>query len=134
LIRAVVDTNVIVSGLIFRGLPLEVIRAAWRDRFTWVTSPVLIEETFRVLQSEKFHLSEVDFQSLTGRLFEKAEIILPQNEIRLITRRPQDNRVLECAVEGGCSLVVTGDRRDLLSLKCYRKIDIIAVREFLSRI
>lgn len=58
MIRAVIDTNIIVSGLLFGGLPSKVVNAAIDRRFIWVTSPYLIEELERVLGYKKFNLSE----------------------------------------------------------------------------
>jgi uncharacterized protein len=103
-------------------------------RFVWVTSPILMEETRRVLLSDKFELTGREMRTLTYPLFKRAKIINPQISVNVINRCPADNRVLECAVEGNCSFIVSGDRRDLLSLKRYRGIEIIKAREFLSRI
>ncbi len=74
MIRAVVDTNIIVSGLLFRGLPSKVVNAAIDRRFTWVTSPYLIEELERVLgykksQKTKASIVIVGFAAATGLLF-----------------------------------------------------------------
>jgi uncharacterized protein len=134
LVRAVIDTNITVSGFLFGGIPLEIIRAALAHRFIWVTSPSLMAETHRVLQSSKFGLSAGETQKLTRALWETVDIVRPQYTLEIIKRCPADNRVLECAVEGECSWIVTGDRRDLLSIKNYRHIEIIKAREFLSRI
>jgi putative PIN family toxin of toxin-antitoxin system len=134
LIRAVIDTNITVSGLLFGGIPLEIIRAALACEFTWVTSPALMEETRKVLRSEKFGLPILEIKKMTRPLFEVADIIIPAYPLDVIKRCPADNRVLECSVEGECSLIVTGDRRDLLTLKRYKHIEIINAREFLNRI
>jgi uncharacterized protein len=134
LIRAVVDTNVTVSGFLFGGIPLEIIESAIRRKFVWVTSPALIRETLKVLGSDKFKLTPTEIQKLTGPLWDAANIFTPLQPLDVIKRCPADNRVLECAVEGQCSLIVTGDRRDLLSIQRYRHIEIIKAREFLGRI
>ena len=134
MIRAVIDTNVTVSGLLFGGIPFEIIHAALDRRFVWVTSPTLMEETRRVLQSRKFGLTHQEMRVLTKPLFEMAEIIIPEEKVSVISRCPADNRVLECAVEGYCSYIVSGDRHDLLSLIRYRDIEIIKARDFLERI
>ena len=134
MIRAVIDTNVTVSGLLFGGLPLKIIHAALARRFEWVTSPVLIYELERVLQSKKFSLSEHEIQVLTTPISGIAEIIVPEKTINAITRCPADNRVLECAIEGRCSVIVSGDRRDLLSLKRYHHVEIVTARQFFDRI
>ncbi len=134
MIRAVIDTNITVSGLLFGGLPLKIIHAALARRFEWVTSPVLINELERVLRSEKFALSDHEIQVLTTPIFGVAEIIVPEKTINAITRCPADNRVLECAIEGRCSVIVSGDRRDLLSLKRYHHVEIVTARQFFDRI
>jgi Arc/MetJ-type ribon-helix-helix transcriptional regulator len=61
MLRAVVDTNITVSGLLFGGVPLKVVRAAIARQFVWVTSAVLIEETERVMRSDKLTYSRDKF-------------------------------------------------------------------------
>lgn len=134
MIRAIVDTNVTVSGLLFGGLPLKIIHAALARRFEWIISPVLINELERVLRSEKFALSDHEIQVLTAPLLDIAEIVVPEKTINVITRCPADNRVLECAMEGRCSVIVSGDRRDLLSLKRYQQVEIVTARQFFDRL
>ena len=134
MIRAVVDTNITVSGLLFGGVPLEIVHSALSIKFVWVTSPALMREAQRVMGSDKFRLSAAEIQRLTKSIWEAADIITPVQELDVIKRCPADNRVLECAAEGRCSLIVTGDRRDLLSLERYRNIEIIKARDFLNRI
>ena len=133
MIRTVVDTNVSVSGLLFGGVPLKVIDAALARRFTWVTSPILMDEVDRVMRYKKFGLTEQEIAVLTQPLFSIAEIVVPVTTIEVIERCPADNRVLECAVEGKCQIIVSGDRRDLLSLKRFQNIEIFTPRQFLER-
>ena len=134
MLRTVVDTNITVSGLLFGGIPLKVIQAALVRKFVWVTSPTLMEETERVMRSDKFGLTHSEIQVLTTPIFDVAEIVIPTHSLDVIKRCPADNRVLECAAEGRCSIIVSGDRRDLLSLKSYHHIEIITARQFLDRI
>lgn len=134
MIRAVVDTNVTVSGLLFGGIPLKIIHAALARRFTWVTSPVLMNEIERVMRYDKFGLSFHEVQILTAPIFGIADVIVPIETLDAIPRCPADNRVLECAIEGDCSYIVSGDRRDLLSLKNFRHVDILTARQFLDKL
>lgn len=134
MIRAVVDTNVTVSGLLFGGLPLKVVRAAMSKSFVCVTSPYLIEEIERVMSSEKFGLTTQEMKNLTQPIFSISEVVIPLNTINAIPRCPADNRVLECAVEGRCNFIVSGDRRDLVSLKKFKNVEIITPRQFLELI
>jgi putative PIN family toxin of toxin-antitoxin system len=132
--RVVVDTNITVSGLLFGGIPLEIINSALKRKFVWVTSPTLMREAQKVLGSEKFKLTLSEIQKLTHPIWDAADIIIPRHSLDVIKRCPADNRVLECAVEGRCSWIVTGDRRDLLSIQRFQQIEIIKAREFLGRI
>ena len=132
MIRAVIDTNVVVSGLLFGGLPYKVVRKAIERKFVFITSPILMDELERVMKYQKFGLSKSEVETLLGPLFFISEIIVPIHTIDVIKKCPADNRVLECAAEGDCSMIVSGDRRDLLSLKSYRHIKIITARQFLD--
>lgn len=93
-----------------------------------------MEETKRVLKTAKFGLTPNETRVLTKPLFDIAEIITPNAKVNIISRCPADNRVLECAVDGFCSFIVSGDRQDLLSLVHYQDIEIIKARDFLGRI
>lgn len=134
MIRATIDTNVVVSGLLFGGIPLKILRAAFEQWFTWVTSPDLLSELESVLQLKKFSLSRAEIHDLTEPVMDAVEIVVPQKRLSVIKRCEADNRVLECAVEGQCEFIVTGDRRDLLSLREFHGIEIIEPRKFLSKL
>jgi predicted nucleic acid-binding protein len=91
-----------------------------------------MEEVERVLLSHKFGLSKSEVTILLNPVFSVAEIIIPKCEINIIKRCPGDNRVLECAIDGACEYIVTGDRRDLLSLDSIGTTRIISAKEFLD--
>ena len=132
MIRAVVDTNVVLSGLLFGGVPLRVLEASYEHRFTWVTSNPLLHELITLLGSKKFGLRSNEIEDLMAPILEVAEIVVPRKKIRAISRCDADNRVLESAVEGECDFIVTGDRRDLLSLVKFEGVGICSPREFLT--
>ena len=98
MIRAVIDTNIVVSGLLFGGLPYRVVRAAIDRKFTHVTSPPLMTEIEKVIRSKKFGLSHKEADFLLNPFFDRATIVVPTQEIDVIPRCPADNRVLECAI------------------------------------
>lgn len=131
-IRVVIDTNVAVSGLLFGGLPAKVINLAFEQKIIWCSSPILKEEMDRVLMKKKFGLTEAEYLFLTTPVYETIEWFNPSIVIDLISRCPADNRVLECAVESESQFIVTGDRRDLVSLGIFEGIKIVQPREFLT--
>ncbi len=134
MIRAVIDTNIVISGLFFGGVPLKVMEAAIDRKFTHVLSAHIIAEIERVLRSKKFGLTDDQATDATELYFNRAELVVPTSIIHAIPRCAGDNRVLECAVDGKCQYIVTGDRRDLLSIGKFQKVQIITAKEFLKLI
>lgn len=132
--EAVLDTNVVVSALLSpKGPPAEIIRAWRAHSFTWVTSPALLDELERVLRYPRIrqHLAWVDdelaeFLELIRR---QARVVSPSQTLEVIQDDPDDNRVLEAAVEGHAEYVVSGDRH-LLDLGTYGDITIVTPARF----
>lgn len=130
--RAVLDTNVVISGLLFTGPPHRILQLAVRRKILPVTSPVLLEELNRVLRT-KFKYPASVAQAITAEWADLCERIEPTTLLAVVSDDPADNRVLECAVDGKAETVVTGDRH-LLSRGTFRGIPILRPREFLDRL
>lgn len=92
---------------------------------------MLISEFFDVV-NKKFDLSNEELALTKIQIENKFVIVQPKNEIK-ISRDDDDNRVLEAALEGGCSYIVTGDK-DLLDLKTFKNIKIVTPDTFLSEV
>jgi putative PIN family toxin of toxin-antitoxin system len=131
-IRVVLDTNITVSGLFFGGIPLKIVKAGISKEFTWVISEPLIKELERVLSSKKFGLQKNEISVLLKPILRVVEVVVPQNTIDMIKDCPGDNRVLECALEGRCKAIVTGDRKHLLALGKIKGCSIVSPKEFLE--
>ena len=65
------------------------------------------------------------------RLENLAEVVEPQKTLRVIAEDPDDNRVLECSLDGKADVIVSGDRH-LLKVGKYQGISIVTVRQFLE--
>ena len=134
MIRAVLDTNVAVSALLFGGRASMVVPAWKRRQFTWLVSQALLSEYIRVLHYPKFHLSREEIRALLE------EEILPHitpvkvsRTPRVVRMDPADDHVLACAAAGRADLIVTGDHH-LLDLAQYRTIPIITIPAFVHRL
>lgn len=133
MIRAVLDANVFVSGIVAEGAPRSVLRAWRTGHFHLVASPATLDEIGRVLRYPKIarrhHWSETEIHAFMESL--AALAILTPGELRLdvIEEDPTDDRYLECAVEGEAACLVAGDRH-LLKLGAYQSIEILSPREF----
>jgi putative PIN family toxin of toxin-antitoxin system len=135
-VRAVVDTNVVISGLLWPGPPAAVLDAAARRAFNLLTTPELIEELRAVLNRP--HLASR--LRARGRIVE--EVISKQRFLATVAapvalstpanlRDLKDLPVLRCAIGGQAATIVTGDK-DLLVLKEFQGVLIITPRIFLA--
>ena len=136
MIRAVLDTNQLVSMAIRPGGVADQIRRAWQERrFILLTSTPLLAEFRRVLAYPKLRalirLSRGEEESLVRLLVEETEITAGTLQAQVIEADPADDAVLACAVEGHADYIVSGDAH-LLSLHVHAGIPIITARYFLG--
>jgi putative PIN family toxin of toxin-antitoxin system len=127
-VRAVVDTNVFISAFLFRGKPAEVLQLAEARAFTLIVSALLRLEVEEVL-SQKFRWPAPLILRACSPLWKVAAWVAPTQQIEDCPD-PDDNRVLECAVEGKAHCIVTGDHH-LLDMRRFRGITILTVDDFL---
>jgi hypothetical protein len=135
MIRAVLDANVFVSGIVTEGVPRSILRA-WRDgHFHLVASQARIDEIGRVLRYPKIkrrhHWPETEIHAFIESLEALAILTPGRLHLDVVAADPSDNRYLECAVEGEADCLVTGDRH-LLELGVYREVEILSPREFVE--
>ena len=134
MLKAVVDTNVLISGLLGSRTNRRVIEAFRDKQFLLVTSPVLIEEFLRV--SSRPHLSAYfssrERQAIAWFLQTQTRLAIPKQRFRAC-RDPKDNLLLDIAVAARASIIVTGDQ-DLLVLHPFRRVSILTPAQFLRRL
>jgi len=126
MLRIVFDSNVYISALLFKGIPGKILDMALKNEIILITSAEIITETVRILR-EKFKWPEHNIDKFVRRLSDISENIRPSIKFNVIKERESDNRILECAVSGDASLIVSGDRH-LLKLKKYKNIPIVRPR------
>ena len=130
-LRVVVDTNVLVSAIGFGGKPRQIWQGVVEGEVEAVTSASLLAELGGVLR-KKMRYSPARVNQVMGQLAEVVEIVHPVQVVD-VCRDPEDNRVLEAAVEADCDYVVTGDK-DLLTLRRYKSVQILTPAEFIDRL
>ena len=129
MIRAVLDTNVVVSALLNpRGRPALILQLALSKQFRCYVSESLLEEYIEVLERPQFPWDEHRIARLIRRLRTVAILVAPQRRIQ-VTYDPDDNKVLECAFEARADFVVTGNARDFPAR--YQDVRVITPRDFL---
>ena len=131
--RVVLDTNVLVSALLFTGTSSELVPLWQRNAITVLLSRPILEEYLRVLSYPKFELSEEEIKGLIEEeLLPYVEAIKPRSRLRVVKRDPSDDKFLECAVAGKAGIIISGDK-DLLSLGRYRRIQILSPTQFFDQ-
>jgi putative PIN family toxin of toxin-antitoxin system len=138
LAKAVVDTNVLVSGLFAETGAVAELMELWIDeRFELVTSEEILSELFRVLHKptiqEHFKPAEDDIIEYIDTIREKAVITADLYRTDRITKDPTDNKFLACALESKADYVVSGDKH-LREIKHFHGVKIIDVKAFVERV
>lgn len=131
-IKVVLDTNVLISALLFGG-HLPAIREAWRDARI---VPVLSRETFQefvdALGYPKFSLSREEIAFLIeDEVLPYFEVVSVTENVTGVCRDDDDDKFLSCAASAGAGHLVSGDG-DLLELKKYKGIKIISPANFIK--
>jgi putative PIN family toxin of toxin-antitoxin system len=127
--RVVLDTNVIVSGLGWRGAPAAILDAVGDGRLVLVTSAPLLAELRRVLEYPKLAKVIQGGAQLADLVVASGIVVVPNRVLTVISDDDDDNRVLEAAIEGDADYIVSGDA-DLLDLGTFQGIPIIMPGEF----
>jgi putative PIN family toxin of toxin-antitoxin system len=136
-LRAVLDTNVIVSALIRpAGSAGILLRRLHEGALTSVFSPEHIDEIAAVLGHPKIRIKyrtcPRDFEDIAALFALRGDLVTCDERIRLC-RDPADDFLLEAAVSGNADYLVTGDE-DLLALKKIRQTIIVKPQAFLARL
>jgi hypothetical protein len=135
-LKAVVDVNLVVSGIISKeGSPAKLL-LAWRNNdFLLIISEGMLEETKKVLQypriKNKYNLNVQDISQAIGAI-ERFAFVLPDRiKVDIIKDDPDDNKVIACALAANADYIVSGDRH-LLELSAVKGISIVTAKEFLA--
>ncbi len=132
----VVDTNILISYLLVPNSQPAKIVALWQSgKFDILTAHPQIDELTKATRYPK--IKERISTALAGRLINQLRDLsimvdyLPKLDI---SPDPCDNYLLAIAGSGSADYLVTGDKRDLLSIKKYDGTTIITVSDFLKQI
>jgi putative PIN family toxin of toxin-antitoxin system len=137
-VRAVIDTNVVVSAVLNPdGTPGQVVRAAGRA-FVLVWSRGIVAECLEVVGRERIArrvrraVNDEEAGAMIARLAGIAELVPDERLplVRIVKSDPTDDLFLATALAGGARVLVSGDRRHLLPLKEYAGVRIIDAATF----
>ncbi len=133
--RIVVDTNVIISGVFFGGVPRRILEF-WRDKaFELICSPEILEEYEDVLNrlEKKSKATKSQLASQFMKLLVENSVVVQPTHDKKYSRDSDDDKFINCALTGKALYIVSGDN-DLLDIKEVEGIEIITARTFLDRL
>lgn len=131
--KIVCDTNVLISGILFRGHPRRILLLAAQGKLTNCTSPALLREAETVLSRPKFGLRPTDVASILALFRDTFELVHPGESVTAIADDPADNRVLEAAGAATADFIVSGDHH-LLQLKAWHGIRVLSPAELVAEV
>ena len=130
--RVVLDTNVLISGLLFKGKPSRIVELWQKGKIVPIISKETFEELRIVLEYPKFSLSHVEIKSLIEHeILPYFEVVNVSKHVKGACRDPGDDKFISCAISANADGIVTGDK-DLSDMKKYRSLRIILASDFIK--
>lgn len=131
--KAVVDTNVVLSGFFFGGMPGRILEA-WRDgRLTLVLSASILAEYREAGAQLESRYGGSDFEAFAALLVVNSEVVdAPEQLAARACTDPDDDKFLACAIAAGARIIVSGDSA-LLGMSGWNSIEILKPRQFVER-
>jgi len=131
-LKAVLDTNVLISALFWRGAPYHCLVATQAGIFQLIICEEITIELEKVLV-HKFEFTSREAKEAADFLKQHGHEVPLREKVRIIKDDPDDDKFIQAALAGKAEIVVSGDRH-LLRLGNCRGIKIIGVNEFLKQI
>ena len=130
MLRAVLDTNVVISAhLSPEGQQALILGLAIAGYFRCFVSDALLEEYEGVLRRERFGLSPRSVTQSMRIIRKCTTLVIPKRKLD-VSRDPDDNKIVECALEARADYIVTGNTRHFHSR--FQDIRIVLPRQFLT--
>jgi putative PIN family toxin of toxin-antitoxin system len=130
-LKIVLDTNVFISGVFFKGPPYQILRA-WREgRIRYLISEEIFAEYQRVGEHLASGFPKVDLEPFLELLVIDAEFIIPKKLQTPVCEDPDDDKFIACALAGKSNIIISGDKH-LLRVSGYKGINVLRPRKFVD--
>jgi putative PIN family toxin of toxin-antitoxin system len=130
-LRVVFDTNVLFSGAGWGGKPGHCVELVRSGRIRGLVCAEILEELAEKL-SLKLRYSDEQIGVILGSPLTFFELVAISGTMKGLQADPKDDKVLECAVIGAATHVVTGDGRHLLPLREFRGIQVVTPADLIG--
>lgn len=134
--RLVLDTNIVVAGLLWHGPPRRLLEPTLSAALELYSSPVLLEELAHTLAYPKFAARIARFGTTSAALvahYTALVSLVTPTTVPHISRDPDDDHVLACALAANANIIVSDDR-DLLDIGVYQGLQIARARHALAMV
>ncbi len=128
--KVVLDTNILVSALLWRGTPYRCLLAIEAGLVELIISPPILEEFRRILIA-KFRHTQAEADGAVAFLRATATLVEVPETLHGITEDPEDDKFVEAAQVAGVDYLVSRDRH-LLTLGVHAGIPVIRARTLLD--
>ena len=131
--RIVIDSNIFISSFFWGGKPREIFERVVNGFDELYITDEIINEIQRVMNSNKFTVNSNDIKDYIYIIEKYSKKIVSRDNKKSISRDIDDDKILQCGIDGNVDYIITGDN-DLLVLKEYKKIIIIKPKEYLEMV
>lgn len=132
MLRIVLDTNILVSAIIAKGKPRDLLSLAIQRRYLLIKSKETIEEFVEVLQRPKFKMTRNEVVKAKNALAKTGKTIKVTSKRRVVKEDPDDDIFINTASDGNADYIVSGDPH-LLGLSKYKGIEIVTIKDMLKK-
>lgn len=130
--RIILDTNVVVSGVFFGGVPGRILEA-WRDgRVTLVVSPAVLDEYQRVGRALADRYEGVELEPFLALVAVHADVVATEQLSEQVCPDPDDDKFLACALAAATPIVISGDS-ELRGVSGWQGIVVLSPRAFVQQ-
>jgi len=131
--RVVIDTNVFISGIFWKGNYSSQIIDLWKQgKITLVTSIAIIEELVNTLKSFKIQMPQDMIEEWRTMIIENSIIVHPSFSLSVVQDDPDDNKFFEAALAGKAQYIISQDRKHVLKIGEYKGIKTMLPQQFLK--
>lgn len=129
--KLVIDTNVVISGIFWTGIPNEILTNWFYGRFEVFISASILKEYEEVLKRMQSGLTSKEIHKWIELIITHSSIVAPQGNLKIIEADPDDDKFIECALYGEAVYIVSRDKH-LLNLQEYEGIKIVSPSQFFN--
>ncbi len=131
MIKVVLDTNILISSIFWKGNPRRIVDLAITHKIKSMTSPDILEEVEIVLYEDFSQIPYERIEDIIRDVLSYSSLVIVEDIPIKGLRDIKDTKIIACAIETKADYIVTGDK-DLLVLKEYNGIKIINPNNFLA--